>query len=281
MKKIVISVLLIVIVSLSIYLFSNRVDNKTVSTTGLISNHSSENSTILSEENSTEISQDTFADKEEISTHMSRENGQIQETKESGNQNLDNVSIAFYYAKNIGELIEWIKKADDNDPRMHFLNVARQKKDLLVVEAKDKEYKLETISVHPEHEYMTYTFIKGNNYIDITINLSDSMKQYMSISRKRVSINKAVSKYNRELASTYKNFRLKKGKAKIAESNVNIFYNDGKYYEKLNGELKLIGPSTFFEFNGTEVKMNLYVDLKEKKWNNKYLNLFNFKFIEM
>ena len=77
------------------------------------------------------------------------------------------------------------------------------------------------------------------------------------------------------------NFRLKKGKAKIAESNVNIFYNDGKYYEKLNGELKLIGPSTFFEFNGTEVKMNLYVDLKEKKWNNKYLNLFNFKFIEM
>lgn len=110
MKKIVISVLLIVIVSLSIYLFSNRVDNKTVSTTGLISNHSSENSTILSEENSTEISQDTFADKEEISTHMSRENGQIQETKESGNQNLDNVSIAFYYAKNIGELIEWIKK---------------------------------------------------------------------------------------------------------------------------------------------------------------------------
>lgn len=128
MKKIVISVLLIVIVSLSIYLFSNRVDNKTVSTTGLISNHSSENSTILSEENSTEISQDTFADKEEISTHMSKENGQIQETKESGNQNLDNVSIAFYYAKNIGELIEWIKKADDNDPRMHFLNVARQKK---------------------------------------------------------------------------------------------------------------------------------------------------------
>lgn len=128
---------------------------------------------------------------------------------------------------------------------------------------------------------MTYTFIKGSNYIDITINLSDSMKQYMSISRKRVSINKAVSQYNRELASTYKNFRLKKGKAKIAESNVDIFYNDGKYYEKLNGELKLIAPSAFFEFNGTEVRMNLYVDLKEKKWNNKYLNLFNFKFIEL
>lgn len=281
MKKIVISVLLIVIVSLSIYLFSSRVDNKIVSTSGLTSNDSSENTTVLSEDSSTEVSSETFADKEEISTHMSKENEQMQETNKSGNPNLDNVSISFFYAKNIGELVEWIKKADDNDPRMHFLNVARQKKDLLVVEAKDKGYKLETISVHPEHEYMTYTFIKGNNYIDITINLSDSMKQYMSISHKRVSINKAVSQYNKQLVSIYKSFRLKKGKAKISESDVDIFYNDGKYYEKLNGELKLIAPSAFFEFKGTEVKMNLYVDLKEKKWNNKYLNLFNFKFIEL
>lgn len=281
MKKIVISVLLIVIVSLSIYLFSSRVDNKIVSKSSLTSNDSSENTTVLSEDSSTEVSSETFADKEEISTHMSKENEQMQETNKSGNPNLDNVSISFFYAKNIGELIEWIKKADDNDPRMHFLNVARQKKELLVVEAKDKEYKLETISVHPEHEYMTYTFIKGNNYIDITINLSDSMKQYMSISHKRVSINKAVSQYNKQLVSIYKSFRLKKGKAKISESDVDIFYNDGKYYEKLNGELKLIAPSAFFEFKGTEVKMNLYVDLKEKKWNNKYLNLFNFKFIEL
>lgn len=281
MKKIVISVLLIVIVSLSIYLFSSRVDNKIVTTSGLTSNYSMENTTVLSEESSTEVSSESFADKEEISTHMSKENEQMQETKKLGNQNLDNVSISFFYAKNIGELIEWIKKADDNDPRMHFLNVARQKKEFLVVEAKDKEYKLEKISVHPEHEYMTYTFIKGNNYIDITINLSDSMKQYMSISHKRVSINKAVSQYNKQLVSIYKSFRLKKGKAKISESNVDIFYNDGKYYEKLNGELKLIAPSAFFEFKGTEVKMNLYVDLKEKKWNNKYLNLFNFKFIEL
>lgn len=281
MKKIVISVLLIVIVSLSIYLFSSRVDNKIVTTSSLTSNDSSENTTVLSEDSSTEVSSETFADKEEISTHMSKENEQMQETNKSGNPNLDNVSISFFYAKNIGELIEWIKKADDNDPRMHFLNVARQKKELLVVEAKDKEYKLETISVHPEHEYMTYTFIKGNNYIDITINLSDSMKQYMSISHKRVSINKAVSQYNKQLVSIYKSFRLKKGKAKISESDVDIFYNDGKYYEKLNGELKLIAPSAFFEFKGTEVKMNLYVDLKEKKWNNKYLNLFNFKFIEL
>lgn len=281
MKKIVISVLLIVIVSLSIYLFSSRVDNKIVTTSSLTSNDSSENTTVLSEDSSTEVSSETFADKEEISTHMSKENEQMQETNKSGNPNLDNVSISFFYAKNIGELIEWIKKADDNDPRMHFLNVARQKKELLVVEAKDKEYKLETISVHPEHEYMTYTFIKGNNYIDITINLSDSMKQYMSISHKRVSINKAVSQYNKQLVSIYKSFRLKKGKAKISESDVDIFYNDVKYYEKLNGELKLIAPSAFFEFKGTEVKMNLYVDLKEKKWNNKYLNLFNFKFIEL
>ena len=84
-------------------------------------------------------------------------------------------------------------------------------------------------------------------------------------------IDNSNNKETLNITNQYKNFK----------QIVNTFYNDGKYYEKLNGELKLIGPSTFFEFNGTEVKMNLYVDLKEKKWNNKYLNLFNFKFIEM
>ena len=165
-----------------------------------------------------------------------------------------------------------------------FSNLNNKKyegKKLLVVDAKDKEYKLESISVHPDHEYMSYTFIKENNYISITINLTDSMKQQMSISKKRMSINKAVSEYNKELEHTYKDFQLKKGKTKILGSDITIFYNDGKYYEKLNGKLKLIAPSAFFEIKGIEVKMNLYVDLKEKKWDNKYLDLFNFKFIEL
>lgn len=203
------------------------------------------------------------------------------EIKETKNKNLNNISIPFFHAKNIGELVEWIKSADNNDPRKHFLNVVHQRKAILVVKSKDKEYKLQSIIVHPDNEYMSYTFKKDSDYIGIVINLSDSMKQQMSSLKKEVSISKAVSKYNEELSSIYKNLKLKEKKVKISNQIISIFYNDGKFYEKIDGNLKLVAPSAFFEINDVEIRMNLYGRLKEEKWDDKYLELFKFESVQL
>lgn len=179
------------------------------------------------------------------------------------------------------DLVTWIKNADNSDERKHFLEYARKKKKILVAESKNNGYKLKSIMVPPDYEYMTYTFSKGEKYISININLSDSMKQQMSAYEKNNTIEKVMSYYNKELKKTYKDFQYKKDEFEILNKKVPIYYNDGKYYEKQNGETRLISPGAFFEIEDIEVRMTLYAELKEQKWNNKYLNLFEFKVIEL
>ncbi len=107
------------------------------------------------------------------------------------------------------------------------------------------------------------------------------MKQQMSDSKKNYSLEKVMTNYNKKLKETYKNFQYKKDEIEILNEKTIIYYNDGKYYEKLNGETKLISPGAFFEICNTEVRMTLYADLKEEKWDNKYLKLFKFKVVEL
>ncbi len=186
-----------------------------------------------------------------------------------------------FWTDNVEKLINWIKSADSNDARKHFLEYARKKKKILVVESKESGYQLNSIMVPPDYEYMTYIFSKGQKCICVNVNLSDKMKQQMSDSKKNYSLEKVMTNYNKKLKETYKNFQYKKDEIEILNEKTIIYYNDGKYYEKLNGETKLISPGAFFEICNTEVRMTLYADLKEEKWDNKYLKLFKFKVVEL
>ena len=191
------------------------------------------------------------------------------------------ISESFFQTNNIDDLIYWIKNAKSNDPRKHFLEAARKKNTILVVETADKDYELDSITVHPNYEYMTYVFKKEKKYICIIVNLSDSMKQQMSSVKQQRPLKQVISEYNKKLRNTYKDFQYKKGKAKILGTSIEIFYNDGGNYEKNNGDKKLISPGAFFEIKGIEVQISLYADLKEEKWNNKYLELFHYKIINL
>lgn len=275
---------MLIIIVVGIYLFTSKKNNNAVTVTKFtINDYNTRNKEKLLVESLSEVVTEkplkkTSKNDRENSIEKEKKRNEIKETK---NKNLNNISIPFFHAKNIGELVEWIKSADNNDPRKHFLNVVHQRKAILVVKSKDKEYKLQSIIVHPDNEYMSYTFKKDSDYIGIVINLSDSMKQQMSSLKKEVSISKAVSKYNEELSSIYKNLKLKEKKVKILNQKISIFYNDGKFYEKIDGNLKLVAPSAFFELNDVEIRMNLYGRLKEEKWDDKYLELFKFESVQL
>ena len=216
---------------------------------------------------------------EPVST-ISKENedNKLETSKKINTNNIYNNS---FWAENVEELVNWIKNADSSDTRKHFLEYARNKKKILVVESKNGEYKLNSIMVQPDYEYMTYTFSKRQKYICFNINLSDSMKQQMFDSEGNNAIEKVVTNYNKELKKKYKNFQYKKDEIKILNEKIPVYYNDGKYYEKLSGEIKLISPGVFFEIDDIEVRMTLYAELKEEKWDNKYLKLFKFKVVEL
>lgn len=193
----------------------------------------------------------------------------------------NNIYNSSFWTDNIDKLINWIKSADSSDARKHFLEYARKKKKILVVESKDSGYQLNSIMVPPDYEYMTYTFSKGQECICVNVNLSDKMKQQMSDSKKNNTIERVMTNYNKELKKTYKDFQYKKDEVEILNEKIPIYYNDGKYYEKLNGETKLISPGAFFEICDTEVEINLYADLKEEKWDNKYLKMFKLYLVEL
>ncbi len=203
------------------------------------------------------------------------------EVETSKNVSSNNIYDSSFWTDNVDGLINWIKSADSNDARKHFLEYARKKKKILVVESKDSGYQLNSIIVPPDYEYMTYTFSKGQKCICVNVNLSDKMKQQMSDSKKNYSLEKVMTNYNKKLKETYKNFQYKKDEIEILNEKVPIYYNNGKYYKKLNGETKLISPGVFFEIDDIEVEVVLYADLKEEKWDNKYLKLFKFQIVEL
>lgn len=272
MRKVVLFFLIVVLVT-GVYLWARN------------SHESMDNKSIMSNEKGTKkiVHQSGERTKINVQTtvgtvpHKSVDN----EGETSKKISSSNIYDSSFWTDNIDELINWIKSADGNDARKHFLEYARKKKKILVVESKDKGYKLNSIMVPPDYEYMTYIFSKGQKSICVNVNLSDKMKQQMSDSKKNNTIERVVTNYNKELKKTYKDFQYKKDEVEILNEKIPIYYNDGKYYEKLNGEIKLISPGVFFEICDTEVEINLYADLKEEKWDNKYLKMFNFYIVEL
>ena len=246
------------------------------------SNKTTTNYTEVTRSNPTELmkKETNASDNTEASKNIIAEKNTVENNIGKSNIEESNVDVDFFTAKSVAELIDWIKNADESGIGEHFLNYAWTKKEILVVESVNKTYEMVSLIVDPNYEYMIYTFKQNNNYIDITVNLSDSMKEHRAYSRDE-SLSKVMANYNERLKETYKNFQYKKGEAIVLGIKTNIYYNDGAYYEKIDGEKKLISPGAFFEIKDTEVEMVLYVDLKEEKWDNKYLELFKFKMIKL
>lgn len=272
MKKVILFFLIAIVIT-SIYFW------------GMGENESTVNKKIMSNDKAIKTKVHKLNEKSDINTQnpvstVSHENVDS-EVKISKKISLNNIYDSSFWTDNVDGLINWIKSADGSDAQKHFLEYARKKKKILVVESKDSGYQLNSIMVPPDYEYMTYTFSKGQKCICVNVNLSDKMKQQMSDSKKNNSIEKIMTYYNKELKQTYRDFQYKRDEVEIFNKKISIYYNDGKYYEKLNGETKLISPGVFFEICDTEVEIVLYADLKEEKWDNKYLKLFKFKIVEL
>lgn len=264
----------VIIVLGSIFVIKNNITKKPINSYEMLSKGYGENASKLSEQ----IQLTSFSGLEESGVTKSE---QIYTSTNVESSSADKVSIPFFQTSNVEGLLAWISNAEEEDSCKHFLDVVRKKEEILVVEAKNKEFELESITVHPNYEYMTYTFKKDKNYICIIINLSDSMKKQMIDLENKKDIGDVISEYNKKLKNTYKDFQYCKGSAIIGKTKFDIFYNDGGYYEKINGEKVLISPGAFLEINGIEVEIALYANLKDVKWDNKYLDLFNFKMIKM
>lgn len=274
MKKIIIGLLMIVIIIGGAYIFNVNFNSSLITTGNTDVKNVTETTSKVPLENILEdtsvLSTNDLSEGESVPTSTTVEKTTPGDTAES-----------FFQTNNIDELIYWIKNAKSNDSRRHFLETARRKNTILVVETTDKDYELDSITVHPNYEYMTYIFKKGKNYICIIVNLSDSMKQQMSSVKQKRPLKQVISEYNNKLKKTYKDFQYKKGKAEILGTSIVIFYNDGGNYEKINGDKKFISPGAFFEIKDIEVQISLYADLKGVKWDNKYLELFHFKEINL
>lgn len=182
----------------------------------------------------------------------------------------------YFQTKDIKGLLQWIKSG--NEVSNHFLDYARKKGKIIEVKSKNKNYKLQSIVVDPNHEYIVYTFVQDEKYIDITINLSNSMKENRSKDNK--NIDKIMLEYNKKLTKKYLDFQYRKEKKKIENQTVSVFVNDGGYYTLVNGQKKLISPGAFFEIEKFEVEISLYVELKDKQWEDKYIDMFDFNIVE-
>ncbi len=272
MKKVILFFLIVVLI-IGTYFWGKSFKESTANGRTMSKDEIMKNTEYKSGEN-------TVINTQNLVSIVSKENVK-REVETSKKISSNNIYDSSFWTDNVDGLINWIKSADGSDARKHFLEYARKKKNILVVESKDSGYQLNSIMVPPNYEYMTYTFSKGQKCICVNVNLSDRMKQQMSVSKKNNSLKKVMTNYNKKLKETYRDFQYKKDEVEILNEKVPIYYNDGKYYEKFNGETKLISPGGFFEICDTEVRMTLYADLKEEKWDNKYLKLFKFKVVEL
>lgn len=196
---------------------------------------------------------------------------------ETGNTNS---GINFSYFKSNEELIQWIKNADDNDSCKNFLEYARTKNELLIIESNNHQYKLNSITINPKYEYLTYEFINGKKYIYIVVNLSDTIMKNMD--NNAMTMEEAIDTYNDYLSFKYHStLQYKKDGITIFNEQIPIYSIDGGYYVNSYGESKLIGTEALFEVKNFEVKIMLRVELTEEKWDNQYLDLFDFKLITL
>ena len=187
----------------------------------------------------------------------------------------------YYTASSVEELTQWIKTAEVEPSYTWgslypFLKAARDLGQILAVHPASEDYSLQEILVQCNREQMDYFFIKGNERLEVLVELPGTD------GNPKLSLDERVGQINSDLALEYESLQYAKASATVNGKETDVYYYDGGEYTKKGSEQKeLFGPSAFFEYEGHEVLIRGIGSLYGCKWDSTYLGLFQFDFVEL
>ena len=187
----------------------------------------------------------------------------------------------YYTASSVEELTQWIKTAEVEPSYTWgslypFLKAARDLGQILAVHPASEDYSLQEILVQCNREQMDYFFIKGNERLEVLVELPGTD------GNPKLSLDERVGQINSDLALEYESLQYAKASATVNGKETDVYYYDGGEYTKKGSEQKeLFGPSAFFEYEGHEVLIRGIGSLYGCKWDSTYLDLFQFDFVEL
>ena len=187
----------------------------------------------------------------------------------------------YYTASSVEELTQWIKTAEV-EPSYNwgslypFLKAARDLGQILAVYPASEDYSLQEILVQCNREQMDYFFVKGNERLEVLVELPGTD------SNPKLSLYERIGQINSDLALEYESLQYAKASATVNGKETDVYYYDGGEYTKIGSEQKeLFGPSAFFEYEGHVVLIRGIGSLYGCKWDSTYLDLFQFDFVEL
>lgn len=176
----------------------------------------------------------------------------------------------FYYAESVEELVEWISTAREDDPRRHFLDIARQYEALPVVRSQAADCVLKDITVHPDHEYMFYQFEQGKNEFYIHIDLAYPGDPQRALTEQVSETNAAYEKDKRP--------PLREETVTFQGEPKTIYTADTAGYD-----YQIPRGGAIFEYGGAVVKFELSGKflVQKAKWEHRYLDQFVFSTVPL
>jgi hypothetical protein len=178
--------------------------------------------------------------------------------------------------ENVNALLDWIRTADDNDPRRIFLETVRDMGSIITVGS--NEYTLEEITIHPGFDNKSYQFVNGDNMILVIINPT-------GIDRTMPERPFDIA-YVTDLYVDVVDAVIRETKATVNGQEIPLYYfNGGDFFLRSFNDTRLVNTRAFFEINGVQFQIVLHGfypnGLFYEEWDNKYLDLFYFEVIEL
>ncbi len=175
-----------------------------------------------------------------------------------------------YYAESVEALVEWINTAREDDPRRHFLDIARQYEALPVVRSQAADCVLKDITVYPDHEYMFYQFEQGKNKFYILVILAYPADPQRALAERVSETNAAYEKDKRP--------PLREETVTFQGEPKTIYTADTAGYD-----YQIPRGGAIFEYGGAVVKFELSgkLTVQKAKWEHRYLDQFVFSTVPL
>lgn len=175
-----------------------------------------------------------------------------------------------YYAESVEALVEWINTAREDDPRRHFLDIARQYEALPVVRSQAADCVLKDITVYPDHEYMFYQFEQGKNKFYILVILAYPADPQRALAERVSETNAAYEKDKRP--------PLREETVTFQGEPKTIYTADTAGYD-----YQIPRGGAIFEYGGAVVKFELSgkLTVQKAKWEHRYLEQFVFSTVPL
>lgn len=166
--------------------------------------------------------------------------------------------------------MEWINTAREDDPRRHFLDIARQYEALPVVRSQAADCVLKDITVYPDHEYMFYQFEQGKNKFYILVILAYPADPQRALAERVSETNAAYEKDKRP--------PLREETVTFQGEPKTIYTADTAGYD-----YQIPRGGAIFEYGGAVVKFELSgkLTVQKAKWEHRYLDQFVFSTVPL